>query len=118
VLWDGVRASPRPDRIIGFRSRAGEMAAERQNWELSPMTLRDAFALFLTVAAALWFAAVASPGARGKAMGIAFEGFPYPYPVDLLSLTLRGEDLRPAFRRQACWPCEPRRTERQGRSAQ
>jgi len=61
------------------------------------MRLRGAFGLCLTIAAALWFAAIESPGARGEAMGIALEGFPYPYPVNFLPLTLEGEDLRLAY---------------------
>ncbi len=61
------------------------------------MRVRGAFAIFLTIAAALWFAAIASPAARGEAMGIALEGFRYPYPVNFLPLTLEGEDLRLAY---------------------
>jgi pimeloyl-ACP methyl ester carboxylesterase len=61
------------------------------------MRIRGAFAVCLTIAAALWFAAFASPAARGEAMGIALEGFPYPYPVHFLPLTLEGEDLRLAY---------------------
>ncbi|MBV8797416.1 MAG: alpha/beta hydrolase [Hyphomicrobiales bacterium] len=30
-------------------------------------------------------------------MGIALEGFPYPYPVHFMPLTLQGEDLRLAY---------------------
>jgi len=60
------------------------------------MTLRRALALTLAVAAALWFAS-ASPGAAGEAMGVALEGFPYPYPVHFLPVSLEGEDLRLAY---------------------
>src|SRR5271166_2875773 len=60
------------------------------------MTLRRAFALSLAVAAALWFAS-ASPATPGEAMGIALEGFPYPYPVHFLPVSLEGEDLRLAY---------------------
>ena len=60
------------------------------------MTLRRALALILAVAAALWFAS-ASPGAAGEAMGVALEGFPYPYPVHFLPVSLEGEDLRLAY---------------------
>jgi pimeloyl-ACP methyl ester carboxylesterase len=60
------------------------------------MKLRRAFACCLTVAAVL-FAAFASPSARAEAMGIALEGFPYPYPVHFMPLTLEGEDLRLAY---------------------
>ena len=60
------------------------------------MTLRRAIAFCLAIAAAL-FAAFASPAARAEAMGIALEGFPYPYPVHFLPLTLEGEDLRLAY---------------------
>src|SRR5208337_2487109 len=45
---------------------------------------------------ALWFAS-ASPGAAGEAMGVALEGFPYPYPVHFLPVSLEGEDLRLAY---------------------
>ncbi len=61
------------------------------------MTLRRAFAFYFAVAAAMWFVAFASPAARGEAMGIALEGFPYPYPVHFLPLALEGEDLRLAY---------------------
>jgi alpha/beta hydrolase fold len=60
------------------------------------MTLRRALARCLIVAAIL-FAAFASPTARAEAMGIALEGFPYPYPVHFMPLTLQGEDLRLAY---------------------
>ena len=60
------------------------------------MTLRRAIACCLTVAASL-FAAFASSSARADAMGIALEGFPYPYPVHFMPLTLKGEDLRLAY---------------------
>ena len=60
------------------------------------MTLRRAIACCLTIAAIL-FAAFASSSARAEAMGIALEGFPYPYPVHFMPLTLKGEDLRLAY---------------------
>ncbi len=60
------------------------------------MTLRRAIACSLTIGAIL-FAAFASPSARAEAMGIALEGFPYPYPVHFMPLTLEGEDLRLAY---------------------
>jgi pimeloyl-ACP methyl ester carboxylesterase len=60
------------------------------------MTLRRAIACCLTVAAVL-FAAFASPAVRAEVMGIALEGFPYPYPVHFMPLTLEGEDLRLAY---------------------
>lgn len=58
------------------------------------MTLSRAVAFCLTIAASLWF--VASP-ASGEAMGIALEGFPYPYSVHFMPLRLEGEDLRLAY---------------------
>src|SRR5271166_5910537 len=61
------------------------------------MTLRRAFAFYFAAAVALCFAAIAAPEARAEAMGIALEGFPYPYPVHFLPLTLEGEDLRLAY---------------------
>ena len=42
----------------------------------------------------MWLVASASPAAPGEAMGIALEGFPYPYPVHFLPVSLEGEDLR------------------------
>ena len=60
------------------------------------MTLRRAFACALTAAAVL-FAAFSAPAALAEAMGIALEGFPYPYPVHFMPLTLQGEDLRLAY---------------------
>ena len=61
------------------------------------MAQRLAFAFHVAVAAILWFAVFAAPAARAEAMGIALEGFPYPYPVQFLPLTLEGEDLRLAY---------------------
>jgi pimeloyl-ACP methyl ester carboxylesterase len=60
------------------------------------MMLRRALACCLTIAALL-YAAFASPSARAEAMGIALEGFPYPYPVHFMPLTLEGEDVRLAY---------------------
>jgi pimeloyl-ACP methyl ester carboxylesterase len=61
------------------------------------MTPRRAFAVYFAVAFALWFSAFASSTARSEAMGVALEGFPYPYPAHFLPLTLEGEDLRLAY---------------------
>jgi pimeloyl-ACP methyl ester carboxylesterase len=61
------------------------------------MTLRRALTLYLAVAAALWLVASASPAAPSEAMGIALEGFPYPYPVHFMPVSLEGEDLRLAY---------------------
>jgi pimeloyl-ACP methyl ester carboxylesterase len=58
--------------------------------------LRNAFFICLS-AAALWLAAFAPPSALGEAVGIALEGFPYPYPVHFRPLTVEGEDLRLAY---------------------
>jgi pimeloyl-ACP methyl ester carboxylesterase len=58
---------------------------------------RGVVALCLTIAAALCFAALMSPAACSESMGIALEGFSYPYPVHFLTLTLEGEDLRLAY---------------------
>ena len=60
------------------------------------MTPRRAIACCLTIAVIV-LAAFASPAARAEAMGIALEGFPYPYPVHYMPLTLEGEDLRLAY---------------------
>jgi hypothetical protein len=60
------------------------------------MTLGRALACALTITAALC-ASFAAPPARAEAMGVALEGFPYPYPVHFMPLTLQGEDLRLAY---------------------
>jgi pimeloyl-ACP methyl ester carboxylesterase len=60
------------------------------------MKLRRAFACCLIIVAVI-FAAFAPPSARAEAMGIALEGFPYPYPVHFMPVTLQGEDLRLAY---------------------
>ncbi len=60
------------------------------------MTLGRALARCLILAAVL-FAAFAAPQARAGAIGIALEGFAYPYPVHFMPLTLQGEDLRLAY---------------------
>jgi pimeloyl-ACP methyl ester carboxylesterase len=59
------------------------------------MTLRRALACCLTIA--VLFSAFAAPQARAEVMGIALEGFAYPYPVHFMPLTLQGEDLRLAY---------------------
>jgi pimeloyl-ACP methyl ester carboxylesterase len=61
------------------------------------MTLRRAFAFYLAVAAAVWLVSTASSPASGEAMGIALEGFPYPYPVHFARVDLEGEELRLAY---------------------
>jgi pimeloyl-ACP methyl ester carboxylesterase len=61
------------------------------------MTIRRALALYLAAVAALWLNDCASAAAPAQAMGIALEGFPYPYPVHFMPLTLEGEDLRLAY---------------------
>jgi pimeloyl-ACP methyl ester carboxylesterase len=63
----------------------------------SPVTLRRPLVLCLIFAAWLWSVVFASPAALGEAMGIALEGFPYPYPVHFMPVTLEGEDLRFAY---------------------
>src|ERR1700674_4787030 len=35
--------------------------------------------------------------ARPEPLGIALEGYPYPFPVKLLAVTLEGQDLRMAY---------------------
>jgi pimeloyl-ACP methyl ester carboxylesterase len=61
------------------------------------MTLRHALACCFVVAASLCSGVLPSPAASGDAMGIALEGFPYPYPVHFMPVTLEGEDLRLAY---------------------
>jgi pimeloyl-ACP methyl ester carboxylesterase len=60
------------------------------------MLLRHALVhcLFMTMAL---FVAFAPQAVRAEAMGIALEGFPYPYPVHFMPMTLEGEDLRLAY---------------------
>ena len=61
------------------------------------MTLRRALACCFVVAASLWSVVLPSPAASGEAIGIALEGFPYPYPVHCMPVSLEGEDLRLAY---------------------
>src|ERR1700722_15979946 len=61
-----------------------------------PMLLGRAFARCLLVAMAL-FSAFSPQAARAEAMGIGLEGFPYPYPVHFMAVTIQGEDLRLAY---------------------
>ena len=60
------------------------------------MLLRRALVhcLFITMT---MFVAFGPQAVRAEAMGIALEGFPYPYPVHFMSMTLEGEDLRLAY---------------------
>ena len=60
------------------------------------MLLGRALARCLLVAMAL-FAAFSPQAVRAEAMGIGLEGFPYPYPVHFMPITLEGEDLRLAY---------------------
>lgn len=60
------------------------------------MLLRRAFAHCLLIALAL-FVAFAPHAVHAEAMGIALEGFPYPYPVHFMPIILQGEDLRLAY---------------------
>ena len=59
------------------------------------MLLRRAL-VHLLIALAL-FVACAPQAVRAEAMGIALEGFPYPYPVHFMPITIQGEDLRLAY---------------------
>jgi pimeloyl-ACP methyl ester carboxylesterase len=89
---------PSGETVHGYCRRFLGMAALRFREELLPMTLRRSLAFALSVAAALfWLAASVSPASPGEAMGIALEGFPYPYPVHFMAVTLEGEDLRLAY---------------------
>jgi pimeloyl-ACP methyl ester carboxylesterase len=60
------------------------------------MLLHRALAHCFLIATAL-FVAFAPQAARAEAMGIALEGFPYPYPVHFMPITLQGEELRLAY---------------------
>jgi pimeloyl-ACP methyl ester carboxylesterase len=60
------------------------------------MLLRRAVAHCLLIVMAL-FIAFAPQLVRAEAMGIALEGFPYPYPVHFTPITIQGEDLRIAY---------------------
>jgi hypothetical protein len=60
------------------------------------MTFRRDLACCLAIAAVL-VAAFAPPAARAEAMRIALEGFPYPYTVHFMPLTLQGEDFAPCL---------------------
>src|SRR6202042_3793021 len=60
------------------------------------MLLRRALIHCLVIALAL-FVACAPQAVRAEAMGIALEGFPYPYPVHFMPITIQGEDLRLAY---------------------
>ncbi len=51
------------------------------------MLLRRALAHCLLVAMAL-FLAFAPQAVSAEAMGIALEGFPYPYPVHFMPITI------------------------------
>jgi pimeloyl-ACP methyl ester carboxylesterase len=52
---------------------------------------------FLCIVIALGLAGPISAFAADDALGIALEGFPYPYPVHFLPVALHGEDLRLAY---------------------
>jgi pimeloyl-ACP methyl ester carboxylesterase len=60
------------------------------------MLLHRALAHCFLIATAL-FVAFPAQAARAEAMGIALEGFPYPYPVHFMPITLQGEELRLAY---------------------
>jgi len=52
-------------------------------------------AVFIAMLAGLWPAVAAT--AAEPALGIALEGFSYPYPVAYLTVTVEGEELRLAY---------------------
>src|ERR1700735_861786 len=60
------------------------------------MLLRRALVHCLFIPRAM-FLAFAPQAVRAEAMGIGIEGFPYPYPVHFMPITLEGEDLRLAY---------------------
>ena len=60
------------------------------------MLLRRALVHCLFITMAL-FVAFAPQAIHAEAMGIGLEGFPYPYPVHFMPITLEGEDLRLAY---------------------
>ena len=60
------------------------------------MLLRRALGHWLLITMAL-FVAFAPQAVRAEAMGIGLEGFPYPYPIHFMPITLQGEDLRLAY---------------------
>jgi pimeloyl-ACP methyl ester carboxylesterase len=60
------------------------------------MLIRRALAQCLLVTVVL-FVAFAPQAVGAEAMGVALEGFPYPYPVNFMPITLEDEDLRLAY---------------------
>src|SRR6202453_1577873 len=60
------------------------------------MLPRRALAHCLLITMAL-LVAFAPQAVHAEAMGIGLEGFPYPYPVHFMPITLQGEDLRLAY---------------------
>jgi pimeloyl-ACP methyl ester carboxylesterase len=63
----------------------------------SPVTFRRTLSFWLSIAAAFWLILSASPASSGEAMGIALEGFSYPYPIHFMPVSLEGEDLLLAY---------------------
>ncbi len=93
LAWRGM-----PERRLSTAgARPGDRGAAQFVRGSSTITLRCAFALYLAVAAALSLVGFASPASPGEVMGIALEGFPYPYPVHFMPVSLEGEDLRLAY---------------------
>ena len=60
------------------------------------MLIRRALAHWLLVTVVL-FVAFAPQAVGAEATGVALEGFPYPYPVNFMPITLEDEDLRLAY---------------------
>ena len=60
--------------------------------------MRQILLAAVSLAALLFpFAPVRAADAPREPYGVALEGFPYPYPVNLLPLVNDGEDLRMAY---------------------
>lgn len=53
--------------------------------------------MLLAASAARGQSGTSEPGPATEPFGIALEGFPYPYPVNLFPLTQEGEQLRMAY---------------------
>ena len=53
--------------------------------------------IYLLTSALLLMSAASVRGADLPPLSISMEGYPYPYPVRFLPLTIEGQDLRMAF---------------------
>lgn len=77
------------------KSFEGLAGAERSTWQLATGLAGSVLALALFVQTSSAVAQVPAPSyASSEAIGVAMEGWPYPYPLETLQFELQGQPVR------------------------